>query len=102
MLVFQTGAEQWLTAIEAKGSGTSASSRAAAVAGTTLFSKSLFASLVSKEMVGIQLYSIRKDMEKDPMATLKQLAEMGYKYVEHANYVDRKFYGQPVAEFKKT
>src|SRR5258706_3644583 len=75
---------------------------AAALAGTTLFSKSLFASLASKEMVGIQLYSIREDMKKDPLGTLKQLAEMGYKYVEHANYVDRKFYGQPAAEFKKT
>jgi len=75
---------------------------AAALAGTTLFSKSLFAALPAKEMVGIQLYSIRDDMKKDPVGTLKQLAEMGYQYVEHANYVDRKFYGQPAAEFKKT
>ena len=27
---------------------------------------------------------------------------MGYKNVEHANYVNRKFYGQSAAEFKKT
>jgi hypothetical protein len=26
---------------------------------------------------------------------------MGYKHVEHANYVDRKFYGYAPAEFKK-
>jgi len=75
---------------------------AAAIAGTTLFSKSLFGALAAKEMVGIQLYSIRADMKKDPLGTLKQLAEMGYQYVEHADYVDRKFYGQPAAEFKKT
>ncbi len=75
---------------------------AAALAGTTLFSKSLFASLASNEMVGIQLYSIREDMKKDPMGTLKQLAEMGYRFVEHANYVDRKFYGQSATEFRKT
>jgi sugar phosphate isomerase/epimerase len=40
-------------------------------------------------------------MGKDPLGTLKQLAAMGYKYVEHANYKDRKFYGYTPAEFKK-
>src|SRR6266850_2484735 len=39
--------------------------------------------------------------KKDPMGTLKQLAAMGYKNVEHANYVDRKFYGYSPSEFKK-
>ena len=40
-------------------------------------------------------------MKKDPLGTLKQLAAMGYKHVEHANYVDRKFYGYSAKEFKK-
>jgi sugar phosphate isomerase/epimerase len=40
-------------------------------------------------------------MEKDPLGTLKQLAEMGYKYVEHASYKERKFYGYTAGEFKK-
>ena len=75
---------------------------ALALAGTTLLSKSLFASAATKEMMGLQLYSVREDMKKDPLGTLKQLAEMGYKYVEHANYVDRKFYTQTAAEFRKT
>jgi sugar phosphate isomerase/epimerase len=52
-------------------------------------------------LTGVQLYSIRDDMKADPLATLKALAEMGYQYVEHANYVDRKFYGWSAAEFKK-
>jgi len=26
---------------------------------------------------------------------------MGYVYVEHANYINRKFYGYPATEFKK-
>ena len=26
---------------------------------------------------------------------------MGYKYVEHANYVNRKFYGYSPSEFRK-
>jgi sugar phosphate isomerase/epimerase len=40
-------------------------------------------------------------MAKDPLGSLTQLAKMGYVYVEHANYVDRKFYGYSATEFKK-
>ncbi len=54
-----------------------------------------------KKLVGVQLYSIREDMRKDPQGTLTALAEMGYKYVEHANYIGRKFYGWEAKEFKK-
>jgi sugar phosphate isomerase/epimerase len=53
------------------------------------------------ELTGVQLYSIRDEMKKDPMATLKALSAMGYKHVEHANYVDRKFYGWAPKEFRK-
>lgn len=55
----------------------------------------------NSKMVGIQLYSIRDDMDKDPVGSLKKLAQMGYVYLEHANYVDRKFYGFYAAEFRK-
>ncbi len=72
-----------------------------AVAGATLFSNSLFASAKKSTITGIQLYSIRDDMKKDPLGTLKKLADMGYRNVEHANYVDRKFYGYSAKEFKK-
>src|SRR5882757_1334860 len=54
-----------------------------------------------KHLLGIQLYSVRDDMKKDPAGTLKQLSVMGYKHVEHANYIDRKFYGYAAADFKK-
>jgi sugar phosphate isomerase/epimerase len=70
------------------------------VAGTTLLSNRLFAAAPG-QLMGIQLYSIRDDMKKDPQGTLKQLADMGYKHVEHANYVNRKFYGYSATEFKK-
>jgi sugar phosphate isomerase/epimerase len=56
---------------------------------------------VPTSITGIQLYSVRDDMKKDPLATLKALADMGYKYVEHANYINRKFYGYTATEFKK-
>jgi sugar phosphate isomerase/epimerase len=40
-------------------------------------------------------------MTADPMGSLTKLAKMGYTHVEHANYVDHKFYGWTAAEFKK-
>lgn len=73
---------------------------AATLATFSILSESVFAAK-GKELTGIQLYSIRDDMKADPMATLKKLADMGYKHVEHANYVDRKFYGWAPKEFRK-
>jgi sugar phosphate isomerase/epimerase len=40
-------------------------------------------------------------MSKDPVGSLTKLAQMGYVYVEHANYINRKFYGYSAPEFKK-
>lgn len=72
-----------------------------ALAGATLFSHNLFAGINTPELLGVQLYSIREDMKKDPLGSLKKVAEMGYKNVEHANYVDRKFYGWGAKDFRK-
>ena len=74
---------------------------ALAIAGTSLFARGISAAQ-DKEMLGIQLYSVRDDMTKDPQGTLKKIADIGYKNVEHANYINRKFYGQSAVEFKKT
>lgn len=52
-------------------------------------------------ILGIQLYTVRDDMKTDPAGTLQKLAAIGYKYVEHAGYADRKFYGYSIPEFKK-
>lgn len=72
------------------------------LAGTMFFSDNIFANKNAMQTtLGIQLYSVRDDMEKDPLGTLKLLAAMGYRNVEHANYVDRKFYGYTASEFKK-
>ena len=71
------------------------------IAGSSLLSNKLFEPVPPGEIMGIQLYSIRDDMGKDPAGTLKQLAAMGYKHVEHAGYANRKFYGYSVAEFNK-
>ncbi len=72
------------------------------VAGTSLFSNRILASVTaSSHITGVQLYSVREEMRKNPLGTLKALADMGYRYVEHANYVNRKFYGYSAVEFKK-
>jgi sugar phosphate isomerase/epimerase len=74
---------------------------ALAVAGGSLLSSSLLASAPKNKLLGVQLYCVRDEMKKDPLSTLKELAKFGYQYVEHANYVDRKFYGWTPQEFKK-
>jgi sugar phosphate isomerase/epimerase len=70
------------------------------VAGSSFFSKQLWAAS-PKHIIGLQLYTVRDDMKKDPLATLQSLSAMGFHYVEHANYVNRKFYGYGATEFKK-
>ncbi len=72
-----------------------------ALAGSAVLSNELFAAKKKGELLGVQLYSIRDDMKSDPLGSLKKVAAMGYKHVEHANYVNRKFYGYGAVEFKK-
>ena len=72
-----------------------------ALAAAAIFPRQVFADSAYKDILGLQLYSVRDDMKTDPLGTLKQVAAMGYRYVEHANYVDRKFYGYSAKEFKK-
>lgn len=73
-----------------------------AAAGATMLSSELFAAAKKKNVIfGLQLYTVRNEMQKDAAGTLKQLADIGYKYVEHANYVNRKFYKYSAADFKK-
>src|ERR1700753_2349831 len=76
----------------------------AALAGAALATAPLVNAGIDRRVatrVAIQLYTIRDDMGKDPKGTLTALSKMGYKYVEHANYVQRKFYGYDAASFKK-
>jgi sugar phosphate isomerase/epimerase len=70
------------------------------VAALAIGSQRLMAAYPDKYL-GIQLYTVRAEMDKDPSGTLKSLADIGYKYVEHANYHNRKFYGYAPADFKK-
>lgn len=50
--------------------------------------------------VGLQLYTLRNLMSKEPKDTLKKVAEIGYKEVETFGYADGKFFGMAPKEFK--
>jgi sugar phosphate isomerase/epimerase len=56
-----------------------------------------------KKKIGLQLYSVRDDMGKDPVSTLQKVAAMGYYSLETASYDDKtgKIYGEPSGDFKK-
>jgi sugar phosphate isomerase/epimerase len=73
---------------------------ALAVAASTLLKQQAFA-VGNDRITGLQLYSVRDVMASDPLHTLEMIATMGCVYLEHASYVDRKFYGYPATEFKK-
>ena len=51
--------------------------------------------------VGIQLYTVRKEMMADAVGTLKQLAKLGYKELESARSEKGHYYGLSASEIKK-
>ncbi len=66
---------------------------------TILMSMSM-AVFAQKKWGGMTLYTVRNEMGKDAKATLKQVADLGYKYIEAVDYKDGKFYGMTPDEFK--
>jgi sugar phosphate isomerase/epimerase len=51
------------------------------------------------KFIGIQLWSVRGDMNADAEGTLRQLGEMGYSFVETAGYANGLFYGMEPETF---
>lgn len=49
---------------------------------------------------GLALYTLRDTLAGDPKGVLKEVAALGYKYVEAAGYKDGLFYGMTPTEFK--
>lgn len=76
-------------------------SAALAVAGAGLASTSVWAAAGSKykNKVGLQLYSLRDIIFKDPKAVLKTVADFGYKELETFGYKDGTLFGMPVKEY---
>jgi sugar phosphate isomerase/epimerase len=50
--------------------------------------------------VGLQLYTLRNELSKDPEGILKKVADIGYKEVETFGYAGGKFFGKTPGEFK--
>ncbi|WP_020598057.1 sugar phosphate isomerase/epimerase family protein [Spirosoma panaciterrae] len=70
-----------------------------ALATSAAFLPNLDALAMSPRKVGLQLYTLRDLMAKDPEGTLKKVAEIGYKEVELFGYADGKFFGKTPKEF---
>ncbi|MFP3484188.1 MAG: hypothetical protein RXN82_06240, partial [Caldivirga sp.] len=51
---------------------------------------------MAKLKVGLQLYSLRDDMPKDPFGTVREVAEAGFDGVEFAG-----FYGKSALEWRE-
>lgn len=70
---------------------------------TSLFSLAAFAnpsSLTYKQhAVGLQLYTLRDDIMKDPKGIIEKVAALGYNEVESFGYRDGKYFGLTPAEF---
>jgi len=52
---------------------------------------------MARPQVGIQLYSVRDRCERDFLGTIREMADIGYRYVEFAG-----FYGASVREVRET
>ena len=74
-------------------------SAAVLAAGTAFMPNFLTAAPVQN--VGIQLYSVRKEMMTDAQGTLKKLAAIGFKNLESAGSEKGSYYGLQPKEFKK-
>jgi sugar phosphate isomerase/epimerase len=74
---------------ETAAADTSASANTTAEAGTALTS------------FGLQLYTLRDDLPKDPKGVLKQVSAFGYKQIEGYEGKDGMFWGMSNTDFKK-
>ena len=54
-----------------------------------------------KKSIGLQLYTLRDTIMKDPKGVLQKVASFGYKELETFAYSDGKIYGMPFSDFGK-
>ena len=58
--------------------------------------------LRNKSLIGLQLYTVRDFMAKDPADTLSKVSKIGFNSVEGATYTgSQKFYGMDPVTFAK-
>lgn len=66
----------------------------------TLLAASTSLSFSQEKYGGLALYTLRDDMGVHPEKTIKEVADVGYKYIESAGYEDGKFYGMLPEDYK--
>jgi sugar phosphate isomerase/epimerase len=67
----------------------------------TIFSLISINSIAQEKFGGLALYTVRNEMKANPKQVLKEVADIGYRYIESAGYNNGKFYGMSPQEFKK-
>lgn len=73
----------------------------ASVLGTSLFDNDFFEERKKLKAFGLQLYTLRDDLPKDPKGVLQQVASFGYKQIESYEGKDGMFWGMGHTGFKK-
>jgi sugar phosphate isomerase/epimerase len=69
-------------------------------AGSFLMKDALAFNDIKNKKVGVQLYTIRDFISKDPKGSLKQIADLGFGEVENFGYNKGKFFGMEPAVYK--
>ena len=74
-----------------------------ALAAGSLLIPNLFhtSDFIPTKNVGVQLYTVREEMLKDNIGTLKKLAQLGYTEIESAGSAKGNYYGLKPGEIKK-
>ena len=62
--------------------------------------RQIYAHLPSSHNIGLQLYSLRNEINNNLEESLEKIAAIGYNQLEAAGYNDGKFYGLEPADFK--
>ncbi len=82
------------------------SSRRQFIKQSSLLTAAMFANtddIFKKEKkIGVQLYTVRGDIGKDPKGTLEKIAKLGYKEVETFGYNQGKWFGLTPADLSAT
>lgn len=63
--------------------------------------KGVSTAAVADKGVGLQIYTLRDTIFKDPKGVLKQVADFGYKKLETFAYKDGSIFGMPFSDFGK-
>lgn len=70
------------------------------IAASLVIPVKLMAFTPTNKVIGIQLYTLHKQMKEDALGTMNKVAGIGFNAIETAGYADGKFYGFAPEEFK--